>query len=369
MTFTGPRREDNSPDFMQLVDASGGDWLSDSGFGHRFGVASELNKFTKAPVSKAVDEFRFDPRSLRAHDMLALRPDGVSDRRFSIQTFNDFNAEYEDVKPGHSPYAQDEFFTADNRSTREADGEGRVALPSSFRRIVDSEDGRYALSLVVKPIELGGAGPPEADVTPDPEDPNESIPRTLTGDVANEAIFEVGGVSQLDPNTGEWVPARTGPPAGPTETADERFPPATGSTRPRGKVGAADKPGGYVSESSANSNTGVVVGLLGTVFTPSAQLGFYSRGREGTPIGPCPIRHDAQFAMGGGLVGRIRFTAQDVAAAFDERGLGAIVNSSRGIIFAYQNKDLPPTEFAQAAQAATVEMKNQINSAIEQSAS
>ncbi len=61
-------------------------------------------------------------------------------------------------------------------------------------------------------------------------------------------------------------------------------------------------------------------------------------------------------------------TAQDVAAAFDERGLGAIVNSSRGIIFAYQTRDLPPTEFAQAAQAATVEMKNQINSAIEQNA-
>jgi len=61
-------------------------------------------------------------------------------------------------------------------------------------------------------------------------------------------------------------------------------------------------------------------------------------------------------------------TAQDVAVAFDERGLGAVVNSSRGIIFAYQKRDLPPTEFAQAAQAATVEMKNQINSAIEQNA-
>ncbi len=62
-------------------------------------------------------------------------------------------------------------------------------------------------------------------------------------------------------------------------------------------------------------------------------------------------------------------TAADVAAAFDEGGLGALVNSSRGIIFAYEKKDLPATEFAQAAQAATVEMKNEINSAIEQSAS
>ncbi len=62
-------------------------------------------------------------------------------------------------------------------------------------------------------------------------------------------------------------------------------------------------------------------------------------------------------------------TAEDVAAAFDDRGLGAIVNSSRGIIFAYQKRNLPPTEFAQAAQAATVEMKSQINSALEQNAS
>ena len=62
-------------------------------------------------------------------------------------------------------------------------------------------------------------------------------------------------------------------------------------------------------------------------------------------------------------------TAEDVAAAFDDRGLGAIVNSSRGITFSYQERDLPPTEFAQAAQTAAVEMKNQINSALEQSAS
>jgi orotidine-5'-phosphate decarboxylase len=33
-------------------------------------------------------------------------------------------------------------------------------------------------------------------------------------------------------------------------------------------------------------------------------------------------------------------TAADVAAAFDERGLGAIVNSSRSVIFAYQRPDL-----------------------------
>ena len=58
-------------------------------------------------------------------------------------------------------------------------------------------------------------------------------------------------------------------------------------------------------------------------------------------------------------------TAQDVAAAFDERGLGAIVNSSRGIIFAYEQGDFPAAEFAQAAQVAAMDMNKQINSVIE----
>ena len=32
-------------------------------------------------------------------------------------------------------------------------------------------------------------------------------------------------------------------------------------------------------------------------------------------------------------------TARDVAAAFDQRGLGAIVNNSRGIIFAHARRE------------------------------
>ncbi|QDU42197.1 Orotidine 5'-phosphate decarboxylase [Symmachiella dynata] len=53
-------------------------------------------------------------------------------------------------------------------------------------------------------------------------------------------------------------------------------------------------------------------------------------------------------------------TAQDIAAAFDADGLGAIVNSSRGIIFAYNNakyKDqFAPEQWESAVEAATRDM-------------
>ena len=59
-------------------------------------------------------------------------------------------------------------------------------------------------------------------------------------------------------------------------------------------------------------------------------------------------------------------TAQDCAAAFDERGLGAIVNNSRGIIFAHARKDyagrFPPDRWQEAIEAATREMIDQLRS-------
>ena len=60
--------------------------------------------------------------------------------------------------------------------------------------------------------------------------------------------------------------------------------------------------------------------------------------------------------------------AQDVAPAFDHTGQGAVVNSSRGIIFAY--KEAPyrdqyaECEFAQAAAAAARDMRDDINRAL-----
>lgn len=57
-------------------------------------------------------------------------------------------------------------------------------------------------------------------------------------------------------------------------------------------------------------------------------------------------------AQGGG--------AADVAGAFDNRGLGAIVNSSRGIMCAYQKEGCPETDFANAARREALRMKEDI---------
>jgi len=57
-------------------------------------------------------------------------------------------------------------------------------------------------------------------------------------------------------------------------------------------------------------------------------------------------------------------TAADVAAAFDQRGLGAIINNSRGIIFAYTKSPFD-TQFGharwqEAVEASTVRMIEQL---------
>jgi len=59
-------------------------------------------------------------------------------------------------------------------------------------------------------------------------------------------------------------------------------------------------------------------------------------------------------AQGGG--------AKDVVAAFNPDGLGAIVNSSRGIIFAYEGTTL---NYKEAARSATLAMREDINQALE----
>lgn len=61
-------------------------------------------------------------------------------------------------------------------------------------------------------------------------------------------------------------------------------------------------------------------------------------------------------AQGGG--------AQGVAAAFDQNGLGAIVNSSRAIMYAYKNEGCPETDFAKAARREAIRMRDDITSYI-----
>ena len=56
-------------------------------------------------------------------------------------------------------------------------------------------------------------------------------------------------------------------------------------------------------------------------------------------------------------------TARDVSGAFDDRGLGAIVNSSRGIIFAYERKEFErfrSTDWQQAVEHAVLQANEQL---------
>lgn len=57
-------------------------------------------------------------------------------------------------------------------------------------------------------------------------------------------------------------------------------------------------------------------------------------------------------------------TAADIAGAFDKNGLGGIVNSSRGIMCAYQKQKCAETEFAEAARKEAIRMRDEIMSQI-----
>jgi len=57
-------------------------------------------------------------------------------------------------------------------------------------------------------------------------------------------------------------------------------------------------------------------------------------------------------------------SAKDVAHSFNDDGLGAIVNSSRGIICAYKKGDYKEEDFALAARNEAIRMKNELNSII-----
>ena len=57
--------------------------------------------------------------------------------------------------------------------------------------------------------------------------------------------------------------------------------------------------------------------------------------------------------------------AKDIKYGFDKDGLGAIVNSSRGIIYAYnRNKQFSPQEFSLAAKDEITKMNKEVNKEI-----
>ncbi len=58
-------------------------------------------------------------------------------------------------------------------------------------------------------------------------------------------------------------------------------------------------------------------------------------------------------AQGGG--------AKDVAGGFDENGRGAVINSSRGIMCAYKKAGVPESEYAAAARAEAIRMRDELN--------
>lgn len=58
--------------------------------------------------------------------------------------------------------------------------------------------------------------------------------------------------------------------------------------------------------------------------------------------------------------------ADDVAPAFDENGLGGIVNSSRGIMCAWQKENCAPEDYALAARREAIRMRDEITARIGQ---
>jgi orotidine-5'-phosphate decarboxylase len=60
-------------------------------------------------------------------------------------------------------------------------------------------------------------------------------------------------------------------------------------------------------------------------------------------------------------------TAEDIVDCFNEDGLGAIINSSRGILFAYQKdeKGYGEENYGEAARIEALNMRNAINHALQ----
>ncbi len=56
--------------------------------------------------------------------------------------------------------------------------------------------------------------------------------------------------------------------------------------------------------------------------------------------------------------------AADIAGAFDENGLGAIINSSRGIMCAWKKEQCAPEDFARAARREAIRMRDEILSVL-----
>ena len=57
-------------------------------------------------------------------------------------------------------------------------------------------------------------------------------------------------------------------------------------------------------------------------------------------------------------------SAEGIAPAFDSNGIGAVINSSRAIMCAYQKQECDEKDYAKAARKEALRMKDEINSVI-----
>ena len=74
------------------------------------------------------------------------------------------------------------------------------------------------------------------------------------------------------------------------------------------------------------------------------------------------VLHNSFFLIPG--YGAQGAQAKDIKFGFNEKGLGAIINSSRGIMFAYHKHRQPPEKFAEAAKQEIINMNDKINKEI-----
>ncbi|HYE92693.1 MAG TPA: hypothetical protein VEA38_16805, partial [Terriglobales bacterium] len=346
-------RPDQRMDLLVLLDASGGT-IVPTGYGHRVGVFSGFSP-EGSPIAKDTDEGSLDYRCLRWHDLQKFTGLGIRDRRLSVQHQVDWPAPYTDVRPGDAPYAQPENFTALNRTTRWADSDGRVALPTSLTRLIGSEDQRDAVAIALRSPPLEAAEPASKNRGPATLAAGAAVPDGVAfRDASNQGSVTssipdrvaVNGVTYFGPaavaaakdaiNRGGTAgdvaraalsAARGTPPPPFFEGTRERgAPPAQGpggtrarepepETNPDGSVLLSDHPLAYVW-----SENGDRIGLAGTFFDPAGEALQYFAGREGTAIGALPMRHDAHVTMGPEMTGRIMFVPDDAAGLPDPTG-------------------------------------------------
>ena len=142
---------------------------------------------------------------------------------------------------------------------------------------------------------------------------------------------------------GTFAPAKTSTPSS-CELQDRAL--ATGETICRAVGTACEEWGKSLPGKYGYSGVGAVVGA-----TYPAQLGEL---REAMPSTFFLV--PGYGAQGGG--------AKDVAPGFDRNGLGAIVNASRSILCAWKKTNAAPEDFAKAAAAEAVRMRDDIMSEV-----